>query len=72
MIGLFTAVLNLIAEALSGRKSDEDVARGLIDAAFASGVPSSILAQHLTAKAAEDVELAADLAQWLKVHGPRP
>lgn len=71
MITLIASVLNLVSEALKGQKSDEDVARGLIDAAFSSGVPASVLAKHLTDKAAQDVELAADLAQWAKVHGPK-
>lgn len=69
MIELLAAVLGLVSEALKGRRSDEDVARGLIDAAFDSGVPASLLLEHLTAKGAERAEIAADVAQWIKTRG---
>ncbi len=63
-------VLKLVSEALDGKRSDEDVARGLIDAAFDSGIAPSILLDHLTDKARARGELAADLAQWIKL-GPK-
>ncbi len=69
MIGLLSAVLRLISEALAGRKSDEDVARELLSAAFETGVPASILMLHLTEIARRRQESAGDIAQWLKTGG---
>jgi hypothetical protein len=68
---IIVALINLIGEAIAGRKTETQLAKDLIDQAFASGVPASVLAQHLTGIAARNVELAADLAQWAKFHGPR-
>ena len=67
MIKLVDALLSLIGDAVGGRKSEEDIARSLIDAAFESGVAPSLLAAHLTEKAAQDAEFAADLAQAMKM-----
>ena len=69
MIALLAAIANLIAEALKGRKTDEQVALELLDHAFASGVPASILLRHLSEKGKRDAELAADIAQFLKTGG---
>ena len=69
MKALISAIIELVGDAVAGKKTEEEVAKTLIDTAFASGVPSSILAQHLTAKAAANAELAADLYQWAKTHG---
>lgn len=66
MIKAIAVLLELLGEALAGRRTEEDLAKDLIDAAFASGVPSATLAKHLSAKAAADAEFAADLAQYLK------
>lgn len=66
---LIDTIIALLGEAIAGRKSEEEVAKDLIDAAFASSVPATILSQHLTAKAAENAELAADLAEWAKLRG---
>lgn len=71
MMALLASILTLVGEALKGQRSEEEVAKALIDHAFESGVPSAVLSKHLTAKAAQDVELAADIAQWAKVHGPK-
>lgn len=71
MTELLTAVVNLVSAAIKDGKSDEQIARELIDAAFASGVPAAFLLDHLTLRSRERAELAADLAQWVKVHGPR-
>lgn len=69
MRGLIDAIISLIGEAIAGRKTEEELAKDLIDAAFASGVPAQVLSQHLTAKAAANAELAADLAEWVKTRG---
>lgn len=69
MSKLIETLVDLLGHALKGTKTEEEVARELIDAAFATGVPASLLAQHLTAKAAENAELAADLAEWAKLQG---
>ena len=66
MITILSAVLRLISDALAGRKSDEEVAKELISAAFESGVPASVLMGHLTALGRERAELAADIAQFIK------
>jgi hypothetical protein len=63
-------LLVLVSKALVGQKSDEDVARELIDAAFDSGVPAALLLEHLTEKGRQRAELAADLAQWAKTSAP--
>jgi hypothetical protein len=70
VIGILSVVLRLISEALAGRKSDEEIAKELITAAFDSGIPAAVLMQHLTELGRERAELAADIAQFLKV-GPR-
>ena len=69
MTGLLSAVLRLISEALAGRKTEEQVAKELLAAAFETGVPASILLEHLTQLGIERGELAADLAQWAKTGG---
>lgn len=69
MTELLTSVVNLVSAAIKDGKSDEQIARELIDAAFASGVPAAMLLDHLTVRGRERAELAADLAQWAKVHG---
>lgn len=66
MIPLLVALIELTRDLVQGTRSEEDAAKALIDAAFATGVPASLLASYLTAKAAEDAERAADLAQWIK------
>lgn len=71
MIPILSALLRLIGDALEGRKSDEDVARELVAAAFASGVPAALLLDHLTALGRDRAELAADIAQWIKT-GEKP
>ena len=71
MIGLLSAVLRLISEALAGRKSDEEVAKELLAAAFETGVPASVLMVHLTEIARQRQESAADIAQWIKTGGGR-
>lgn len=65
---IIASLARLLTDAIEGA-SDEEVALRLIDAAFESGVPASVLAQHLSAKAAANAELAADLAQALKTRG---
>lgn len=69
MIGLLSAVLRLVSDALAGRKSDEEVAKELLAAAFETGVPASILMAHLTQLGRERAELSADIAQFLKTGG---
>mgnify|MGYP006391600993 CR=1 FL=1 len=69
MIGLLSAVLRLVSEALAGRKSDEEVAKELLAAAFETGVPASVLMQHLTELGRQNAELAADIAQFAKTGG---
>jgi len=69
MIELLAAVLRLVAEALNGRKTDEEVAKELLAAAFETGIPASILMDHLTEVGRMNAETAADIAQWLKVQG---
>jgi hypothetical protein len=67
MIAVIASLLTLVSDALQGRKSDEDVARGLIDAAFESGVAPALLLAHLTQKGRKNAELAADIAQFIKL-----
>lgn len=59
------ALLALLRKAFEG-ETEEEIAKGLVDAAFESGVPAAVLLQHLTAKGRARAELAADIAQHLK------
>jgi hypothetical protein len=67
---LVEALFALLRRAFAG-ESEEEIAKGLVDAAFESGVPAAILLKHLTEKGRERAELAADIAQHLKT-GRRP
>lgn len=67
MIEILIRLCRLIADALSGRASEGEVAKALIDAAFESGVPAGLLMEHLTARGKADAEFAADLAEWAKL-----
>jgi hypothetical protein len=67
MITAIAKLLAVLAETLAGRRSDEEAARAMLDAAFDSGVPHSLLAEHLTARARDRAELAADIAEAAKL-----
>ncbi len=69
MIGLLAAVLEIVSGAMKGSKSDEQVAKELLAAAFETGVPASVLMDHLTELGKANAELAADLAQLAKTGG---
>ena len=71
MITILARLAGLIADALSGRRSDEEVAKALIDAAFDSGVPPALLMGYLTEKGQQHAELAADIAEWAKLEVKR-
>lgn len=70
LIDLAARLIQLLADAFNGRKSEADIAKQLITEAFEMGVPSAILAEHLTAQARKRAELAADIAQYIKTGGP--
>lgn len=69
MITALIQLARLIADALDGRKTDAEVAKALITAAFESGVPAALLMDHLTELGRANAEHAADIAQWLKTQG---
>ena len=52
-MSLVELVLDIVRKIIAGR-SDEEVAKALIDAAFESGVPATVLSRHLTQRAAAD------------------
>lgn len=66
---IIATALRALLDGITGRKSDVEVARDLIDAALNSGIPAELLREHLTQRGIQAGELAADIAQAAKTGG---
>ncbi len=67
MMQILIRLATMIADALSGKRSDEEIAKALVDAAFDTGVAPALLMDHLSARGIHDAELAADIAEFAKL-----